>query len=346
MMFLLCNPRELAAEQYAMLDVIPTHLAGQVYFISNYPCPPKKKDITHLPVKCITLRWVALRGFLYPMWPYAAVRRDQTRNVLLIHDEIFSTTMLHALFAKLFCRSKVVIFCAENLKFSFLQTLLGRFFARCIDSALCANREAVTRAEQMGVKKAFVCPLPVSNTQVEVNYKESVKRIGFVGRLIHEKGIDVLCEAMKHFPELEFNIYGNGYLVPEIKQTQFNYKGPFDYSSEALDKVFNDIDVLVVPSLSVGWWKEQFGRVIVEAMDRGVIVIGSNSGAIPEVIGDEHLIFQENSAEAIVAKIKHLCSLKREEVLELSKAMKDRFEERFSKRVIREVIEAVVKGVR
>ncbi len=46
-------------------------------------------------------------------------------------------------------------------------------------------------------------------------------------------------------------------------------------------------------------WKEQFGRVIIEAMACGVPVIGSNSGEIPSVIGEAGLIFPEGDAAAL-----------------------------------------------
>ena len=41
-----------------------------------------------------------------------------------------------------------------------------------------------------------------------------------------------------------------------------------------------------MPSRTLPNWKEQFGRVIIEAMACGVPVVGSDSGAIPDVIGD------------------------------------------------------------
>ncbi len=49
---------------------------------------------------------------------------------------------------------------------------------------------------------------------------------------------------------------------------------------------FRNLDVLIVPSLTRPNWKEQFGRVLIEAMACGTVPIGSDSGAIPGVIGD------------------------------------------------------------
>ena len=57
-----------------------------------------------------------------------------------------------------------------------------------------------------------------------------------------------------------------------------------------MDRFWQGIDLLALPSLTTPRWAEQFGRVLVEAMARGVPVVGSSSGAIPEVIGDAGLI--------------------------------------------------------
>jgi glycosyltransferase involved in cell wall biosynthesis len=61
-------------------------------------------------------------------------------------------------------------------------------------------------------------------------------------------------------------------------------------------EVMRQLDALVLPSRTTAVWKEQFGRVLVEAMASRVAVVGANSGAIPEVIGDAGLLFHEGDA--------------------------------------------------
>jgi glycosyltransferase involved in cell wall biosynthesis len=67
--------------------------------------------------------------------------------------------------------------------------------------------------------------------------------------------------------------------------------------------VMNAIDALVLPSRSVRTWKEQFGRVIIEAHACATPVIGSGSGAIPEVVGVGGLIFPEGDSASLSACI-------------------------------------------
>ena len=62
----------------------------------------------------------------------------------------------------------------------------------------------------------------------------------------------------------------------------------------------------MLPSLTTASWKEQFGRVLVEAQACGIPVLGSNSGAIPEVIGDAGIVFPENDDVAMLAALDRL----------------------------------------
>jgi glycosyltransferase involved in cell wall biosynthesis len=66
-------------------------------------------------------------------------------------------------------------------------------------------------------------------------------------------------------------------------------------STQTVD-YYRSLDVLVLPSRSRSNWKEQFGRVLVDAMACGVPVVGSTCGEIPNVIGDAGLIFPEGDA--------------------------------------------------
>jgi glycosyltransferase involved in cell wall biosynthesis len=63
--------------------------------------------------------------------------------------------------------------------------------------------------------------------------------------------------------------------------------------SREVPALLRQFDVVVLPSLTTSWWKEQFGRVLIEAMACQVPVVGSDSGEIPHVIGDGGLVVRE-----------------------------------------------------
>src|SRR3989344_5802087 len=75
----------------------------------------------------------------------------------------------------------------------------------------------------------------------------------------------------------------NGFVIGFVKT--INYK--------EMNRYISAFDVLVLPSITMPRWKEQFGHVLIEAMACGVPVIGSDSGEIPRVIGNAGLIFKE-----------------------------------------------------
>ena len=113
-------------------------------------------------------------------------------------------------------------------------------------------------------------------------------------------------------------IVGNGPLKEWVeteskKDTRIIYHGVAGHSD--MPRLFNAMDVFVLPSVSTEVWKEQFGHTLIEAMATEVPVIGSNSGAIPEVIGEAGLIFKEGNVEDLREKIK--------QVYEDKKLMKD-----------------------
>ena len=68
----------------------------------------------------------------------------------------------------------------------------------------------------------------------------------------------------------------------------------------------NAMDVLVLPSRTTRNWKEQFGRVLMEALGCRVAVVGSDSGAIPEVMGAAGQSFPEGDAGALADILKQL----------------------------------------
>ena len=76
--------------------------------------------------------------------------------------------------------------------------------------------------------------------------------------------------------------------------------------STHLPHYFSGLDVLVLPSLSRANWKEQFGRVLIEAMACDVITVGARSGAIPEVVGDAGLTFAEGDVDDLRTQLQNL----------------------------------------
>ena len=77
-------------------------------------------------------------------------------------------------------------------------------------------------------------------------------------------------------------------------------------SSEQIPAYLRQMDVLTLCSRTLPNWKEQFGRILVEAMACEVPVIGSDCGEIPNVIGSAGLVFPEENVDVLHAHLLEL----------------------------------------
>jgi glycosyltransferase involved in cell wall biosynthesis len=137
--------------------------------------------------------------------------------------------------------------------------------------------------------------------------------IGYVGRLVQEKGIADLLRAVAGLSgDPLLRLLGSGpererlqALANELgiaERTVFDERIP----SSGVPRYLAQLHVLVLPSRTQPNWQEQFGRVLTEAMISGVPVVGSDSGEIPNVIGDAGLIYPEGDVAALRARLQAL----------------------------------------
>jgi len=178
-------------------------------------------------------------------------------------------------------------------------------------------------------------------------------RIGFVGRLVEQKGILDLLEAVARLEgDRRLLLVGAGPLRPRIQEraVELGLSGRLEIiagvPSRQMPEIMSSFDALVLPSRTRPNWKEQFGRALVEAMACQVPVVGSNSGEIPNVIGDAGLVFPEGDVAALRD---HLAKLQASQELreELGQRGRARVLERFTQaRVAEQTCEAYHKLLR
>ena len=131
----------------------------------------------------------------------------------------------------------------------------------------------------------------------------SASRFGFLGQLVEIKGIATLLDAFAA-DGARLSIAGDGPLRPRVEAAaaaseRIEYLGWLD--DAARERFFAEIDCLVVPSE----WREPAPLVINEATARGVPVIGSASGGIPELVPEpcRELLFPAGDAAALAGSI-------------------------------------------
>lgn len=138
--------------------------------------------------------------------------------------------------------------------------------------------------------------------------------VGFAGRLEHAKGVDLLIEAAAHVPAARVLIAGQGEQERELRALaarlgmaeRIEFAGAI--ASTHMPAFYHRLDAFVLPSRTLPNWKEQFGRVLIEAMACGVPVVGARSGEIPNLIGDAGLTFAEGDVAGLRACLAQLAA--------------------------------------
>jgi len=196
------------------------------------------------------------------------------------------------------------------------------FTLRNTDFAIGRSTEAVDVLRNKGYRgPAEVVPNAVDNVLFRPMDREQCRRelglnhftVGYVGRLVEEKGLADMVDALESLDDqVELLFVGSGPMEQalEARAAEIGRSDSVRIMQsrplEALPSIMNAIDVLALPSRTTPSWKEQYGRVIIEAHACGTPVIGSNSGAIPDVVGDGGLVVPERDPAALAVAINAL----------------------------------------
>ncbi len=224
--------------------------------------------------------------------------------------------------------AKAIFFTWQNLHRRYPPpfSLIESYNLRKADYAIAGNAEAVGVLRAKGYRGP-VKAIPQFGVDPEIyhvsRFTPHVSRftphvsqpfvIGYVGRLVEEKGVHILLRAVAGLAgDWRLRILGSGPQKAPLEKLatelgiaeRVRFEEPIP--STQMPDYYSQLDALVLPSLTRPNWKEQFGRVLIEAMACGVPVVGSDSGEIPNVIGDAGLVFAEGDAQALQGKLAQL----------------------------------------
>lgn len=262
-------------------------------------------------------------------------------DLVHIDEEVYNFATYHAALMAGRAGAHTVAFCWQNIyrryppPFRWFEIAL----ARRLSGVIAGNADAL----QLLQRKGFSLPMriiPQYGVDAEV-FSPGVPltpppfRVGYVGRLVPAKGIDILLESLRHCPDdCELWVAGEGDETRwKALAESLGVANRVHWLGTVLSRHVADflchLHVLVLPSRTTPRWKEQFGRVLVEAMACGVPVIGSSSGEIPRVIGDAGLVFPEGDAQQLA---QHIVLLKQhpEVWADLSRKARERAVQQFS----------------
>lgn len=246
-------------------------------------------------------------------WPtLGRVLREARPDVVHLDEEPYNLATALGAWQAHRAGARVVFFTWQNLlrRYPPPFSLFERYVYRVSAHALVGNAEAAAVLRAKGYRGP-VSHVPQFGFDPDLfrpaeQREERPFTIGFVARLVEEKGVLVLLEALGGLGgDWRLQVIGSGPLLglARARARALGYADRVTWeagvASAAMPDRLRGFDVVVLPSLTRPHWKEQFGRILVEAMMAGVPVVGSDSGEIPRVIGDAGLVAPEGDAIAL-----------------------------------------------
>jgi len=280
-------------------------------------------------------------------------------DIIHIEEEPWALSTFQAMRLRKISNSKTVFFTWQNIyqNYKFPYSFFEKYTLKNADYAIAGNRDA----KDILVRKGFENPIKIlpqlgvdpeifsrdesSQLSKELGLKGFV--IGFVGRLVRGKGILTLIKAASNLKDdFTLLLVGRGPLKPIIieqaRKQGIENKIVFvdTVPHHEVPKYLNCMDVLVLPSLTPPYYKEQFGHVLIEAMSCEVPVVGSTSGEIPNVIGEAGLVFEGGNTEQLTDKLSLLIEDEKYRT-ELAKKGRERVMEKYTWEKIAEETHAI-----
>lgn len=273
-------------------------------------------------------------------------------DFIYINDEFFSKntlfiTFLRRLFSK---KSKIITFIASRYipEYNLLNKIKLHFLLKNIDFLFCRNKKELKKIKNIDLFKNYsklyqiywglpkrvfyrinqtkkeICDsfLPLKKIYPKIKNKYI---LGFVGRISQEKGIDIILESLNKLPknliflyvgrieDIEYQKKLSNFIKENNLTNRVIYLGFIE--NEKLRYIYNILDLIILPTTKKydPLLEELFGAVLAESMLCKTLVIGSNNGAIPEVIGRKDLIFEEDNPKDLSRAINYICNLRQEE---------------------------------
>lgn len=290
-------------------------------------------------------RWSGYQGQLLsiPVWKSGNIPLHIYRSVFIpllqqlkpdaiyVHHEAYAVATAQVYLAnRLSLRRPIGFYSAQNiLKYyppPFRQTEQAVFqdshfafpISHSVEQVLCEKGcKATTTVLPLGIDPGVYSPHPQAQEVADAlrDTKQEIL-IGYLGRITEEKGLKTLLHALTQIQDLPWRLIVVGLgpyeaqfdmIAQNLQLTQRIRRLGYVPHSEA-PLYLSAFDLLVLPSETRPSWKEQFGRVIIEAIACGTPVVGSDSGEIPFLIQATSggLTFPEGQPKALADQLRQL----------------------------------------
>jgi glycosyltransferase involved in cell wall biosynthesis len=203
-----------------------------------------------------------------------------------------------------------------------IRRMVARYTLERADGFAAESMRAIQRAQSAGLNDgvptavlhtnprspvAFSFPRNSSDRQEarrRLGLPEAGIGVGFIGNLIDRKGPLTFLAAVEALAKRGSPVWtavaGGGPLENEVATRAQSAGAVFlrslDFSSEVKD-FFRSVNIICVPSETTDDWDDQSPRVVIEAMLSGCTVVGSDCGAIPEMIGNTGIVVRQRDQD-------------------------------------------------
>ena len=322
--------QELAQLEVDVSMVVPRDWKGDLISGLNFRAGPKDRTMRVIPLP------VAFSGNGSLFFYRSSLRRALSGwkpDLVFLDEEPWSLAALQTYLE--FPHARISFFTKENLDKSIPWPFsrLEQWVYRRAAGAFAVSKEVETVLRSKGYSggiqqlyhsydpELFRARSAEERTRIRDDFAlpRGAVVIGYFGRLTTEKGVIDLANALQllegepDLPPWCFCCVGNGRAQAELQQAlstlpNHRYRMLGALPHDKVGTLLAAVDVLALPSRTTPRWKEQFGRILVEAMACGAAVVGSDSGEIPHLIerSGGGLVFREGQPRELAASLSRL----------------------------------------
>jgi glycosyltransferase involved in cell wall biosynthesis len=297
-------------------DLLGLDILDRTYDVTAFGTPPRAHGDPPVTLELLPAiphdDGITLRGLTELLAPFDVVRAGAS----------YDGTTLQALDARAAGGPAVICYEWENVvaNYGHVRHPIRERALREADHFLASSSTARAVLELDGVdpQRITVVPPAVEIPQHSESERATLRAEGrarwgfgetdlvllFMGRAVWEKGLHTLAAAAAALarspaPEagrVRWLVAGEGPYLDRVREILARYDAQEavrfagQLAGSGRQSAYACADALVLPSLPTERWLEQFGRVIPEAFAYGLPVVGSNSGAIGEVVADAGIL--------------------------------------------------------